>query len=254
MDIVDGAEGGQAGGNIAPILDELVLGHRILSMEGHDELTLGHLSWRASDGRGFWIKRHSIAMGEIMGHDDLVLVDFDGNKIEGGGNRHSEWPIHAEIYVARDDVNAVAHTHAFHATAFAAVTNSKLRAVAHAGAFFAENVPRFTDTVQLIRKPDMGKQVATALGDAWALLMRNHGVTFCGRNIRHCVIMGYFLERACRQQLVLDASGLEWQGQTEEELDRKGGDIQIDPAVEMFWNHLVRKLGKFEAGSGVTFA
>ncbi len=251
---MDRAETGPAGGDISAMLDELVLGHRILSMEGHDELVLGHLSWRAPDGRGFWIKRHSIAMCEIMGHEDLVLVDFDGEKLDGGGNRHSEWPIHAEIYRARDDVGAVAHTHAFYATAFAAATKAKLAAIAHAGAFFAGNVPRFTDTVQLIRKPEMGVQVAAALGDAWAVLMRNHGVTFCGRHIRHCVIMGYFLERACRQQLVLDASGLAWESQTEEELGAKGDQILGESTIEMFWNHLVRKLGKFESGNGVTFA
>lgn len=240
--------------DISAILDELVAGHRILSMEGHDELTLGHLSWRAPDGRGFWMKRHSIAMCEVMDQSDLVLVDFDGNKIEGSGNRHSEWPIHAEIYLARDDVNAVAHTHVFHATAFAATTNTTLRAIAHAGAYFLENVPLFTDTVQLIRQPEMGRALARSLGDAWAVLMRNHGVTFCGHSIRHCVIMGFFLERACRQQLVLEASGMEWAGQTQEELGPKGSQILGDQAIEMFWNHLNRKLGKFEASNGVTFA
>ncbi len=245
---MDGAD------NISTMLDELVLGHRILSMEGHDELTLGHLSWRSPDGRGFWMKRHSIAMCEVMGQDDLVLVDFDGEKLEGGGNRHSEWPIHAEIFRAREDINAIAHTHAFHATTFGAATNAKLRAISHAGAYLGGNVPRFTATVQLIRKPEMGRQVAAALGDAWALLMRNHGVTFCGRTIRMCIMLGYFLERACRQQLVLDASGLEWEGQTEEELGIKGGEILVDQGIEMYWNHLNRKLVKFEAANGVTFA
>lgn len=240
--------------NLAQGLDELVLGHRVLSMEGHDELTLGHLSWRAPDGRGFWMKRHSIAMCEIMGHDDLVLVSFDGEKLEGSGNRHSEWPIHAGIYLARDDINSIAHTHAFHATVFAAVTNSKLRTIAHAGAYFAENVPRFTATAQLIRSAEAGELVAEALGDAWALLMRNHGITFCGRSIRHCVILGFFLERACRQQLVLDGSGLEWEGHTEEEIATKGADLLVDQAINMFWDHLGRKLAKFEAGKGVTFA
>ncbi len=240
--------------DLAGGLDELVLGHRILSMEGHDELTLGHLSWRAPDGRGFWIKRHSIAMGEIMGHDDLVLVSFDGEKLEGHGNRHSEWPIHAGIFLARDDVNSIAHTHAFHATTFAAVTNAKLRAISHAGAYLAENVPRFTDTAQLIRSPEAGQAVARALGDAWALLMRNHGVTFCGRSIRHCVILGYFLERACRQQLALNGSGFEWEGHTEEEVAAKRSDLLVDQAIDMFWNHLGRKLVKYEAGQGVSFA
>ncbi len=240
--------------DLAAGLDELVQGHRILSMEGHDELTLGHLSWRAPNGRGFWIKRHSISMGEIMGHDDLVLVSFDGEKLEGHGNRHSEWPIHAGIFLARDDVNSIAHTHAFHATVFGSLTNSKLRAIAHAGAYFAENVPRFTDTAQLIRSAEGGAAVARALGDAWALLMRNHGVTFCGHSIRHCVVLGYFLERACRQQLALDGSGLEWEGHTEEEVTTKGAALMVDQAINMFWDHLGRKLVKYEAGQGVSFA
>lgn len=250
---MDNTETGQPGGDLAATLDELVLGHRILSMEGHDELTLGHLSWRAPDGRGFWMKRHSIAMCEVMGRDDLVLVGFDGTKLEGGGNRHSEWPIHAEIYRARDDVGAVAHTHAFHATVFGA-TGETLRAIAHAGAYFAENVPRFTETGHLVRSPEMGEAVAAALGDAWAVLMRNHGVTFCGRSIRHCVIMGFFLERACRQQLMLEASGMDWQGHPDDEVQSKGSDLLVPKAIEMFWNHLTRKLAKFEAANGVSFA
>lgn len=238
------------GTTVVSALEALVRGHRILAMEGHDEVILGHLSWRDPEGRGFWIKRHGIAMAEVMGVEDLVLVSFDGEKLEGSGNRHSEWPIHAEIYRARQDVNAVAHTHAFHATLFS-TTRDTLRAIAHAGSYFQEKVPRFTGTAHLVTTPELGRDVAAALGDAQAVFLRNHGVTFCGRSVEHCVILGYFLERACRQQLVLNASGLAWEGSTPGEVESKGPTLLTDKAIRNFWAYFSRKLDRYEAAGSV---
>ena len=39
--------------------------YRILDMEGHTDLTQGHLSIRDPDGRGFWMKRTGIAFSEV---------------------------------------------------------------------------------------------------------------------------------------------------------------------------------------------
>lgn len=231
-------------------LRDLARGHRILAMEGHEELILGHLSWRDPSGRGFWIKRHGIGMAEVWEPGDLILLAFDGERLDGTGNRHAEWPIHAEIYRARPDVASVAHTHAFHATAFSA-TAGPLRAVALPGTYFREDVPRYTDTAHLVDTPELGRAVAAALGNASAVLMRNHGVTFCGPSLDHCVSLGYFLERACRQQLVLEASGREWAGLTDEELRSKGPKLLTDATVALFWAHLNRKLDRYEAGLGV---
>ena len=78
-------------------LERLALASRILEMEGHGDMTLGHLSLRDPDGRGFWMKRNKVGLGEIIGAEDFVLVDMDGNKIVGSGGRHSEWPIHSRL-------------------------------------------------------------------------------------------------------------------------------------------------------------
>ena len=40
---------------------------RILEMEGHGDMTLGHVSVRDPDGRGFWLKRNRIGLGEVLG-------------------------------------------------------------------------------------------------------------------------------------------------------------------------------------------
>src|SRR6478672_6289387 len=99
-------------------LDELARACRILEMEGHGDMTLGHLSLRAPDGRGFWMKRNRMGLGEILGADDFVLLDWNGQQLHGTGTRHSEWPIHSEILRLRADVHVVAHTHPFHASVF----------------------------------------------------------------------------------------------------------------------------------------
>ena len=101
-------------------IDELARACRILEMEGHGDMTLGHLSLRDPDGRGFWLKRNRIGLGEVMGAGDFVLVDWDGQQMAGSGGRHSEWPIHSEILRMRPDVQVVAHTHPFHACVFSA--------------------------------------------------------------------------------------------------------------------------------------
>src|SRR5580658_10394410 len=78
---------------------------RILDMEGHGDMTLGHLSVRETAGNGFWVKRNQIGIGEVLGLYDVVLVAWDGRQLSGSGGRHSEWPIHSEIFRARADVN-----------------------------------------------------------------------------------------------------------------------------------------------------
>ena len=45
------------------------LAYRILDMEGHTDLTQGHLSIRDPDGRGFWMKRTGIAFCEVKARE-----------------------------------------------------------------------------------------------------------------------------------------------------------------------------------------
>ena len=61
------------------------------------------------------MKRNEIGLGEVMGPDDFVLLDFNGNQLYGSGRSHSEWPIHSAIMIARPDVQIVVHTHPHYA-------------------------------------------------------------------------------------------------------------------------------------------
>ena len=53
-----------------------------------------------------------------MKPEDMVVVDLDGNKVEGKLNPSSDTPTHVELYKAFPGVKAVVHTHSKWATSF----------------------------------------------------------------------------------------------------------------------------------------
>jgi len=56
---------------------------------------------------------------EALKADDIVLVDLEGQVVEGWLNPSSDTPTHAEIYKAFPEVGGIAHAHSVYATMFA---------------------------------------------------------------------------------------------------------------------------------------
>lgn len=82
---------------------------RVLAKEGHADGTAGHVSARI-DSETFLMKPAGFGLEEI-GPDDLVVLNLEGQKLEGKHKAHNEVPIHSEIYRMRPDVGCVIHTH-----------------------------------------------------------------------------------------------------------------------------------------------
>jgi L-fuculose-phosphate aldolase len=177
-------------------LTEVARARRVLEMEGHGEMTLRHLSPRDPSGRGFWMKRNQIGLGEVLKPDDFVLVDGDGEQIARRGGRHSEWPTHSEILHVRPDVPVIAHTHPFHACVFSGSLDP-LQPFTVGADYFVE-VPRHVDNVALITTKEEGASLALTPGKGFAVLMGHHGVTFRGTTVVHSACVGIFLEKACK--------------------------------------------------------
>jgi ribulose-5-phosphate 4-epimerase/fuculose-1-phosphate aldolase len=230
-------------------LDKLAQACRMLEMEGHGDMTLGHLSLRDPHRRGFWMKRNAIGLGEVAGPDDFVLVTFEGEQIAGSGRCHSEWPIHSQILLSRAEINVVAHTHPYHTCVFSA-TDGDLKPVTLEASYFPDPVPMFHGTGALIKTVELGQQLATTLGPALAVLMKNHGVTFCGASIEAATCIGIWLERACRAQLDVTASGMSWSSPDAEAERVRNGQIWSDVHVEHSWGYYSRKLAILQATGG----
>ncbi len=51
--------------------------------------------------------------------EDMVIMDLDGNKVEGKYNPSSDTPTHLELYKAFSEIGGIVHTHSSWATSFA---------------------------------------------------------------------------------------------------------------------------------------
>lgn len=231
--------------SIANLLEDVARGHRILELEGHGDMSMGHLSLRDPFGRGLWLKRGNLALSEVRG-DDFILIDFDGEVLEGTGLRHLEWPLHAEILRSRPDVNVVGHTHAHYATVLGA-TDAILGAFNNHGVWFAEHeVPRFTDTSHIVTTSELGRAVARRLGPADAILLRNHGVAFVGATVIEATLAGIFLEKAARFQVDLMQTGVACPAPDERETVEKKRRIYPAKAQRNYWMYFNRRLEQAE--------
>jgi L-fuculose-phosphate aldolase len=171
-------------------LDKLAKAGRILELNGHGDRIFGHIAMRDPEGRGFWLKRHHISLGELFDHRDFILCDFDGKQLHGVGRRHSEWPIHAEVFKARPDLNAMAHTHPFYSVIYSATTKP-LGSISGPG----KAPPRFDGTSEYIDTPELGRALAASLGkESKVAIMRHHGVIFAGNSIEEMVLQGIDVE------------------------------------------------------------
>lgn len=81
-------------------------------------LTWGNVSGRSADGKLVVIKPSGIAY-EALRDEDLVVVDLDGNVLEGTLRPSSDTPTHLYLYRSFAGVGGVAHTHSARAVAFA---------------------------------------------------------------------------------------------------------------------------------------
>lgn len=214
---------------------------RVLAAAGHADLIWGHSSARDPDGRGVWLKSAEWGLGEVTAAR-VHLVDVDGRVVEGDGARHSEYPIHTEIMAARPDVGGVVHTHPPHAVALAA-TGQSLRPVSHAANYFVPpDVPRFTDTADLVLTRELGRAVAATLGDRRAIFLVNHGIVTVGATLQEATVAAVLLERACEQQLLTASAGGWPSWSPPEESLAKREHIYGGRAQTAVWDHLVRQL------------
>ena len=178
---------------------QLALACRVLGEAGQGDNVLGHLSARIPGTDRVLMKRAGLGLEEIS-EDDLVLLDLDGNVLEGGPV-HREVPIHTRVLRARPDVGCVVHTHATNAIALAA-RGLDVRRVSQDGSFFTPGVPVFDEFTELVLTDAQGDRVAAGLADRQAVLLLNHGMVVTGPDIASAAVSALMLDRACAIQLL----------------------------------------------------
>ena len=88
---------------------------------------------------GLFVIKPSGVDYETMTPDDMVVMDLNGNKVEGKLNPSSDTPTHLEIYKAFPEVGGVVHTHSSYATSWAQAGRSiPCYGTTHADYFYGE--------------------------------------------------------------------------------------------------------------------
>ena len=105
--------------------------------------------------------------------EDIVIMDVDGNVIEGNRTPSSEWAMHVMPYKYRDDIDAVIHAHTMYSTVMACL-RQELPATHYMIAVAGENV-RVAEYATY-GSPELAQNAFEAMKDRKAVILANHGI------------------------------------------------------------------------------
>jgi len=117
--------------------------------------------------------------------EQMVVVDLQGQVVEGQLKPSSDTASHLYIYRHRPDVGGVVHTHSPYATAFAAVGRPIPVVLTAIADEFGGPIP--CGGFALIGDESIGKVVIDSIGNSPAVLLKNHGVFTVGRTAEAAV-------------------------------------------------------------------
>lgn len=185
---------------------DVVMANQILFREGVLD-GFGHVSARDPANPDRFIISRSLAPAQV-GLEDVVTLDLQGDEIGGGGSRlYLERFIHAAIYQARSDVHGIVHSHSPAVLPFTISKAQRFAAVTHMAGFVGRCAPVYDaaasegcDCDMLVRNLKMGQDLAASLGRQALVLMRGHGITVVGRDVRQAVFRAVYAEQNAKVQ------------------------------------------------------
>lgn len=161
-----------------------------LPKNGLVKMTSGNVSGRDPE-TGLVVIKPSGYSYEDLTPADMVIVDLEGDVVEGRLKPSVDTATHLYIYRNRPDVFGVAHTHSPYASSFAAL-GQPIPACLTATAMIGGEIP--LGGYVPIGGEAIGKEVVRKIGTSLAIIMQNHGVFTIGRSARQATKMAVEVE------------------------------------------------------------
>lgn len=155
---------------INDIKNQIIKYGDIIDSKGFSPGTSGNISARYCDK--IIITASGSSNGNLS-YEDLILIDFDGNVIEGNKKASSEKMLHVEFYKKRPDINAIIHVHPNYLSSFAAARKSLEDPVMAENVYYFGKIP-LADYALPSSKALVDK-TAKYFDKYNAVLMANHG-------------------------------------------------------------------------------
>ena len=161
--------------------------------------TWGNLSARVADSGYVAITPSGIPYDEIT-QEDIVIIDLEGNVVDGKRKPSTEVPLHLAVYKGRPEARAVVHTHSTWAT---------ILACAHRGI-----PPVVEELVQIVGggvkvasyalpgTPELGRYALEAAEGRNAVLLANHGVVGFASSLAEALKICLIVEKAAQMTVL----------------------------------------------------
>ena len=220
---------------------------RLVAAYGWDDLLLAHLSARVPGEEAYLINPYGLLFEEITA-SSLIKVDFAGQKLEPSEYDMSPEAnvIHGAILAARADVNCVAHVHTVAGTAISSRVEG-LRNVSQQSMIVAHSLA-YHDYEGVVIDQDEGPRLVADLGDAWHMILRNHGLLTVGATVSQAFMGLYNLQRACEMQIAAESGDTPLIHITDEIMEKTAALFAATagspPARDLLWEALLRRLDR----------
>ncbi len=165
--------------------------NRSLPESGLVKWAQGNASGRDPETNLVAIKPSGVQLDRLQ-VEQIVIVDLDGNIVDGDMKPSIDTASHLHVYRHRDDVNGIVHTHSPHATSFAVRGEPIGVYTTTAAALFGGEIP--ISGFATIGEEAIGREIVAKIGESSAILMRNHGVFTIGATPNEALKYAIYVE------------------------------------------------------------
>jgi len=236
---------------------DLAATYRLAALYGWDDMIFTHISVRCpkeGDKERFLINPYGVFFDEMTA-SSLLKVGIDGNVV--GDTPYFSNPagftIHSAVHMARDDAHAVLHLHTPHGVAVSAQQEGLKRYSQFA--MIVHDDVAYHDYEGIATDHDERARLVADMGPHSFLILRNHGTLTVGPNCAIAFLRMYFLEQACRAQILAQSDTKEPREEppaTAAKVLQQGGPA-FAPGIgdNLAWPGLLRKLNRENPGFDV---
>ena len=235
---------------------DLAATYRLCAMHAWTDLVFTHISARLPDEDGeerFLINPYGVMFDEMTA-SSLVKIDLEGNIKQDTPYfiNPAGFTIHSAVHGAREDAGCVIHVHTPYGIAVS-VQKAGLRRYTQFSMQVHDDLA-YHDYEGIALDLDERERLIADMGDKSLLMLRNHGTLTLGPNCPIAFLRMYFLENACKTQILAQAAGSE--DKLHEEDEAMGNRVYQQGATafvpglgdNLIWPGLMRKLNRTNPG------
>ena len=167
---------------------------RAMLHSGLVEGTAGNVSARLPDGN-IVMTPTSVAY-DTMSLEDLVVIDPNGNIVDGTRPPTTEKALHLACYRRYAEVGAVIHTHAEHASMFALIHEPIPAVIEEFVVYVGGDVP--IADYKLTGSDELGEEISSRLDKVSAVLIANHGMVAIGSSLQKALHVTQLVDRSAK--------------------------------------------------------